>query len=283
MEIVSTESICDGFGRVIHPGSVGDAEKTTLSQISREDVIKLFKEHGCLLFKGFNATLEDFESFTESFGISDPRKHLGLHGKNKDVFTGRGFLGPHAELSYTPWPPDSIWFFCVRPASEGGRTTVYDGVRFLAELDETSRSLFTKHRIQFDQFKRRGELTEDQVKAALSGYPDITYEFIGDYLHTVNTVSAINRTKFGNEPAFVNTIVHAFDDPDYYGLKLDDGSPIPDDVCESLRAIAARLALPISWEAGDLALVDNTRVMHGREGYSDTNRNVRKKHMMADF
>jgi hypothetical protein len=69
-------------------------------------------------------------------------------------------------------------------------------------------------------------------------------------------------------------------EPDEYtdGLKktwsmLEDG-PLPDDVRDELTAACARHAIPIGWQPGDVALIDNWSVLHGRTGYSDPRRRI---------
>ena len=46
------------------------------------------------------------------------------------------------------------------------------------------------------------------------------------------------------------------------------------DEIEALRALAETYTHEINWQDGDIAVIDNTRVMHGRRAIVDTNRQL---------
>jgi hypothetical protein len=50
-------------------------------------------------------------------------------------------------------------------------------------------------------------------------------------------------------------------------VRLPDGSPIDDALVNDVRAVVARHTRPVSWQRGDLLLVDNHLVMHGRRPF----------------
>ena len=278
--------LTENLGAVVEPyeGKV----VLPLSIQTRQEIIELFKLRGVLLFRGFNFDLQEFERFADFFGTSDAGFHPGLQGTSRDVFVGRAALGPHAELAYTPWPPDLLWFYCVHPAAQQGRTTLFDGIRFLSELDPATRDLFLKKKLLFSQFfipsawQDRYGKTQPEAIALLEPY-GVVVEFKGPCLFTKYVVSAIRKTKFNGLDAFVNTVVHALDDPEFYGMTFEDGQPIPVEVENSLRAIATRVMVPLHWQSGDFVMVDNTRVMHGREAYEDAARLIKARHAMARF
>jgi len=259
-----------------------------ISDQTRQEIIQLFKQHGVILFRGFNFGIKEFERFADQFGESEAGLHPSLQGTSRDVFVGRASLGPHAELAYTPWPPDLLWFYCERPASQRGRTTAYDGIRFLNELDPATLELFRSKKLLFSQFftpqswRERFAKTQPETIALLQSY-GAAAEFKGHCLNTKYAVSAIQKTKFGGRDAFVNSVVHALDDLDFYGMTFEDGQPIPVEVGQSLRAIAARLEVAMPWASGDFAVLDNSRVMHGREAYEDAERSIKARHAMAHF
>jgi hypothetical protein len=89
-------------------------------------------------------------------------------------------------------------------------------------------------------------------------------------------------SRYGGHDAFINSFVLALDNP-FYGMTFEDGKPIPREVKRSVRAIAKLIALPLPWQAGDFVLVDNSRVMHGREAYKDPARSIKARHAMAQF
>jgi alpha-ketoglutarate-dependent taurine dioxygenase len=55
---------------------------------------------------------------------------------------------------------------------------------------------------------------------------------------------------------------------------FDDNSEIPDDLVSELNEIADKITTKISWKKGDILMVDNTRIMHGRRAFSDNQRDI---------
>lgn len=275
------------FATLVEPGD--GKGRVRLSFELRQQVIRLMKRRGVVLFRGFDLDVGEFERFTNQFGTSA----VGFQPTSSKASRFIGIapkwiaLGAHSELAYTPWPPDLIWFYCIQPAASRGRTMVYDGMRFLKELDSVTRDLFFSKRLLFCQTFGRKKWqtlfgkTRREVRATLESY-GIAVEFKNSKVIAKYAVRAIKKTKYGNRDAFVNTVVLALENK-FYGMTFEDGKPIPGKVKQSVRAIAKRIALPLPWQAGDFVLVDNSRVMHGREAYKDPARAIKSRHAMAQF
>jgi alpha-ketoglutarate-dependent taurine dioxygenase len=77
--------------------------------------------------------------------------------------------------------------------------------------------------------------------------------------------------------------MQALELPDYYRLTLEDGSAIPPDVIADLKDVTERMTVPIEWQPGQFALIDNTRILHGREAFDDPDRKILARHAMAVF
>ena len=52
-----------------------------------------------------------------------------------------------------------------------------------------------------------------------------------------------------------------------YDVVFGDGSPLPTDVVERCRRIHDENSVDIPWQEGDMMIVDNLCVMHGRRAY----------------
>jgi hypothetical protein len=243
-----------------------------------------------VLFRGLGLDVEQFKRFTDRFGTSERDAHPSLNGETREVLTGNEAQALHAEFRVAPCiAPDLLWFYCLRPAESDGRTTVGDGVRLLAEMTEACRELFVTRKTRFHVVIPNGVWqavfpTTEGVSATLGRYPELASRFDErNALHVVCIQSAIRRTKFSGEEAFVNPVLHALDYPHYYRLTLEDGQPVPSGVAEELRATARRLTVPIAWQKGDFVMIDNTRVLHGREAFVDPQRRILARHAMASF
>jgi alpha-ketoglutarate-dependent taurine dioxygenase len=115
---VSTQPLGGSFGRAIEPAP----EAPRLGDLDGEEVGRLCRRHGALLFRGFGATREEFVALSErsSRGFSTyqggffrDRQPVGAAGTLLTV-TGsqEGFAIPlHGEMYYTGRRPGVLWFY----------------------------------------------------------------------------------------------------------------------------------------------------------------------------
>jgi hypothetical protein len=85
-------------------------------------------------------------------------------------------------------------------------------------------------------------------------------------------VSPVRPSSLSDGQAFANAILgpsHNYEPPVY---TLDDGSVVTAGEIEALRDIAETCTVEINWQDGDVAVIDNTRVMHGRRAIKDQDR-----------
>ncbi len=54
--------------------------------------------------------------------------------------------------------------------------------------------------------------------------------------------------------------------------RFGDGTEIPLEYLNEIRDVQRRLMIPIHWETGDLLVLDNVLVCHGRQPYTGTRR-----------
>lgn len=52
-------------------------------------------------------------------------------------------------------------------------------------------------------------------------------------------------------------------------VRFEDGEPIPRKMIEEVVAIQQRIMIPIVWQKGDFAMIDNTSALHGRRAFKD--------------
>lgn len=157
-------------------------------------------------------------------------------------------------------------------------------------------SLFSALLAEWQQFARRNSLRFDrqwsgatwqtatgctdpaEVDRVLARIPGISHQFLPDGGFYVGyEVPLVVRTPRGDE-SFSNTLLQAVTEPAFYGMTLADGAPVP----EELIARADRLALDgeinVGWNADEVVVIDNYRMMHRRGEYSGKNRDLRARH-----
>lgn len=271
------------LGAVVAP----DATHARLLDLDPAALLSELEAHGVLLLRGFEAAdLGGFAAFTESFELPF-LLHGGIaHGPVegaaptiREVTGGTEAVGVHSEASGLPVRPDVLWFMCQQPAAVGGETVVCDGRALLAALPEVVVEVFRERRLRYDSGPRgitpdewgRAFGTDDPAEAerriaAFVERLDPRLEqvvlrreeggrFVGHY-----DVSAIVPGRGGAPEAFANALFG----PYRVFPSFADGAPMPDSLLDVVGQTLAPLCRRVTWRAGDVVMVDNWRVMHGR-------------------
>lgn len=255
-----------------------------LESVPTAAVGELFRTHGAVLLRGFPVDLEGFHAFTDIwcassvFNESPDRRLLDEAHNIQSVNGGSAAFPLHPELSREPWKPDVCFFFCLQPPVSGGETTVCDGAEIVRRLPPAIREAMAARRLLYVQPALPETLTywlgeADPSDARLAAPPaSCPYRFVRTPagVMRVFTRPMLHRTRFGSELAFGNFLLFA---RDYLGLPnfpvMDNGQRVPDEWMAAVRQAAADITAPILWLPGDLLMVDNSRVMHGRRAIID--------------
>jgi hypothetical protein len=259
----------------------GDAD---ILATDRDTIVGLYKAHGALLFRGFDTDVPRFRQFARRFcstsvmNESPGRQPLEPEHNILTVDGGVGAFNLHPELSREPWKPDAAFFGCMSPPSEGGATTICDGVAVARALPPAVRAGLEHRRLLYIKPTWPALLhywlgTPDPSDAELAAPPPACPYFFrridGEVLR-IFTRPALHRPMFADAPAFGNFLLFArFNNgrPDH--PVLDDGHPVPEAWLQAIKATADSLAVPVAWRKGDVLMLDNTRFMHGRTAILD--------------
>ncbi len=264
--------------------------------------------YGGILFRGFAlSTQEDFQQVLSATGIelinytesSTPRKQLAGQIYTSTEFPPDQIIALHNELSAAKTFPLKVWFFASQPAPQGGETPIAD-IRNV--YNRLSRGVQ-------DEFKKRGWMlirnyndgfglpwqeafhtTDKKVVEDYCYKNAIIFEWKdNDRLRTQQIRPAItthpktgdtiwfNHMAFWHisslEPSVREVLLRDFEVKDipyqtYYG----DGSRIDDTVVEEIRTAYQEEKIVFHWEQGDLLMLDNMLVAHGRNPYSGSRR-----------
>lgn len=256
--------------------------------------------NGALLFRGFPIkNAEDFDKFSLVFNYGNFTYEESLSNavrinKTPRVFTANEappemeiFL--HHEMAQTPIYPEKIFFCCLSAAEEGGATPicpsdkVYEALKkdhpvWLKKLTALGLKYSTlmpdKNELNSGQGRGwRSTLSvtnreEAERKLKRLGY---TWEWQEDYslLSTSPILPAVTELPDGRK-SFFNQVIAA-----HKGWKTKAGSSTPvvtfgngehinEDLLNSIVEIAENLTRSLEWQTGDVLLVDNKSVMHGR-------------------
>lgn len=263
-------------------------ERDRLEMLGRERMLELLTGFGVVLMRGFRVELETFCQLVERVSTRttlDPLRPL-VNGRVQLVDRGNQSIPLHCENGNCPWRPDLLWLYCRRPAANGGETTICDGSRVWQNLKEQTRAVFRQRDILYRRpYPARSwraylpHLLPTGAEISLDGLIDLLDHTAGvSYrLNQNQTVfleyrcHAVGPSKFSGEQAFANSI-HG----PYPGqvVTLAERRPIPANVLRDIAATTTRLTETIPWRAGDVAIIDNTRFLHGRNAFSDQGREV---------
>ncbi|MFY2558177.1 TauD/TfdA family dioxygenase [Corallococcus terminator] len=257
-------------------------------ELPTDEVIELFKSAGLVIFRGFTTGPQVMHDFAGRFSTRFNRDRLrpvvpGSDGYVQLVTEGMGYVEPHAEQANSPFRPDALWFCCSVPAAEGGETLAWDGVRLWEKLSPELKQLFRGKKLRFFQrysldkwqrFMGEGASLAD-VQSTLDKKPGVSYYVSPDdsiYLEYV--CSAVVQTRYGGQEAFANSLLSERKNTLGELMSFDDGSPISDTIVSEILEAMEELEEPLSWHPGDLAFIDNSRYLHGRNAYTDPRRKI---------
>jgi len=290
-----------------HFGAIVTAEEgETYKDIDRNQVIALIKERGTVLFRGFNASRDDFDAITDIInpdymnykGGGYVRKTVGdSESKGKALLSTRYDHGVkkqrtfglplHGEMYYTDLRPAMLWFYCAKPADEDGQTTACDGAEIYNRLDQKSKDLLNEKRLMFLRVYQREEWsklyqTEDPKEAmefASGNGIEVEYDEATGVMKTKYLTHAVLPTRWGGHTAYINNLLTVYMQMEMgrgetSTVWFEDGSEIPSELMDEVKRVQDELIINLDWNPGEFALLDNSRALHGRRAFEDTDREV---------
>jgi alpha-ketoglutarate-dependent taurine dioxygenase len=271
---------------------------------NRELIENRLLHHGGLLFRGFGLEgEEDFHRFLAALDAplmhytegSTPRSMVSGKIYTSTEFPADQSIAPHNELNYVKTWPMKIWFFCATPPPQGGQTPIVDVRKVFDGLSPETRQRFVEKgwmltRNFGDGFGLTWQ-TSYRVdnKADLEAYfreADIRFEWLDEnHLRTRQVRPTVARhIKTGEmvwfnhvafwhvsslEPGIREMLLREFGEEGLpYNTYYGDGTRIEDSVAEELREAYRREMVAFSWQKGDLLMLDNVLVAHGRNPYT---------------
>nr|WP_237695056.1 AMP-binding protein [Streptomyces sp. SID5468] len=266
----------------------------TLGDLDPADTIALLAEAGFLVLRGFAPSLEDFSLFVKAHSARvtlDPAR--SFHGGDvaQKVDAGTAAVGLHLENGNSPFVPDLTWFLCERAAATGSQTTVCDGYRVWDAATDADRAAFAQdivygRGVEEDKWKRfvfhqlGGEkpldaITLDDFRALAGDDPGTTITPRPDgSVHYAHRTPAARTTLFGDRLSWANSVFGPSYNYEQPVITFADGTPLPEPLLARMKRLTDDLTEDIDWHDGDVALIDNTRVMHGRRAIEDPARTV---------
>jgi alpha-ketoglutarate-dependent taurine dioxygenase len=271
----------------------------------RDELQDELLHHGALLFRGFAVNdPRDFQAFADAIGSvrdyvggNSPRSELLDRVYSSTEYPRNLELALHNEMAYLGRWPARLAFCCMTPAEEGGETPIADCRKILGAVAPRLREKLEQKKVTYIRNLHGGGGTGLSWQASFRTQDRATVEArcredgatwrwseAGDLRTTIVRDALATHPKTG-ERVFFNQVVlwhHSSLAPklrDIYaasGMGPDDfphnctwgdGIPISDDEVAEMRACVAQSTTSFPWQRGDVLLIDNVLVAHGRRPF----------------
>ncbi|GAA3236461.1 TauD/TfdA family dioxygenase [Actinocorallia longicatena] len=268
---------------------------------------RLLAERKAVVFRGFGVTPETIEPVLDQVV---PHRLPYVHGNSprtkvsRNLYTSTEYpqeftISLHNEMSYARRWPSRLVFFCQIAPACGGATPVLDGELWLESLDDEIREAFAGG-VRYVQNLHDGfgfgkswmDTFETGDRAEVERFLEGTgseWEWGPEGIRIIQRrPSTVRHPVTGAEvwfnqadqfhPAGLGdrTAAELYDilEPDEFPqhATFDDGSPIPDAYIKQIQTRALELAVDVPWRPGDLMLIDNVLVAHGRRPFDGARR-----------
>lgn len=281
------------------PGAVAAWVKANHSELK-----SALAADGAILFRGFPIECaEDFDQFAEAFGYGEFTYEESLSNavrinRTRRVFTANEappdveiFL--HHEMAQTPIYPQKIFFCCLSAAEEGGATPICRSDELFEAFEDECPQWASKFKALGVKYSThmpgdddvnsgqgrswKSTLSVNSKEDAQARLEELGYSWVwqadGSVITTTPALPAVRELPDGRQ-SFFNQVIAAYrgwkrsDSSDEALLTFGNGEKIPNEAIDALVDLSRRFIYPVRWQDGDVALVDNYRVMHGRYPYS---------------
>jgi len=278
-----------------------------LAALGPDRLTALLTERRALLFRGFGVTAESVEAVLEHLVPgrlpyvhgNSPRTKVGGNLYTSTEYPRQYTISMHNEMAYAHRWPARLAFFCETAAERGGATPVLDGELWLTALDAEVREAFAGGLCYIQNLhdgfgfgKSWQETFETDDRAVVEKFlgesraewqwgPDglrITQRRAATVRHPItgaevwfNQADQFHPAGLGDQTAAeLYEILEPEEFPQY--VTFADGSPIPDAYVEHIQRRGLDLAVDVPWRRGDLLLIDNVLVAHGRRPFEGERR-----------
>ena len=269
----------------------------------RADLLNLANQHGAVLLRGFPVTgAVDFDTMVQALELTNFPYGESLSNAVRINRTDRVFSANeappevqiffHHEMAQTPLYPRWIFFSCEIAAEQGGATplcrsdVLYERIRDtqpqFANACEDKGLRYTNVMPDEDDANSgmgrswRSTLGVDSRDSAEQRLAELEYswqwEANGCLKATSPPLPAVMEASRGRK-VFFNQLIAAFsgwkddrNDPSK-AIQHGDGTPLDSEAVLSAAQMAEDLSFDLEWQAGDIALIDNTIAMHARRPF----------------
>jgi hypothetical protein len=263
----------------------------------------LLRTRGAILFRGFGIRdAVQLEALSHALSPamldyvygSTPRRRESGQVYTSTEYPADQTIPLHNEMAYASRWPMKIWFMCSVAATSGGETPIADSRRVYDRIPAEIRERFMCYGISYIRNFGSGidiswqDAFETSDRSAVERYcqvSGISYEWFGsDRLRTSQVCQAATRHPETGEFVWFNQ-AHLFHLSNHEpGVRAalasmranelprnalyGDGTKIEDGVIAQIRAAYEAETIMTPWRDGDVMLLDNMLMAHGRNSFN---------------
>ncbi|MFF0747390.1 TauD/TfdA family dioxygenase [Streptomyces sp. NPDC004111] len=288
----------------IDPEGIGGPEELVdrLKAMGPEELGTLLTEEKAVVFRDFDITADSLNDILDlvlpnRFGRPKRCDRIGGNIRIAGEDRPHAVVAPHHEMSCNHVWPTRLALHCHTAPSSGGATVVVDGERWLDALDPEVRERFapgvryvrylhdgpglgdswqdtfeTTHREEVEVFldgtgdewswKADGGIQVSRIRPATVAHPVTGAEV------WFNQVHRWYPPAHDDDPAGAALSRVLPVDAPPRDVTFTDGSPIPEEYVLQISDRGFDHAVDIEWNRGDLMLLDNVALAHGRRPFT---------------
>ncbi|MDB5368362.1 MAG: taurine catabolism dioxygenase TauD, TfdA family protein [Rhodospirillales bacterium] len=285
---------------VIEPASV--ATLPDFAVANRALLEAQLLQHGALLLRGFDADQDSFAEFVDALGAdrldyvyrSTPRTSVGDRVFTATIYPADLEIPLHCENAYQRDWPTRLAFHCAIAAASGGATPLADMLRVTERIGADRMARFAARGVRYVRnYAPNVDLpwqtvfqTDDRAEVdAYCTAHAIDARWDGDRLQTSQACQATARhpvsgreiwfnqahlfhvSSLGDEQARAMLDLFGESSLPRHAVHADGGAIDADDLAAIRAAFAAEIQR-FTWQRGDVLLLDNMQVAHGRDSFT---------------
>lgn len=261
-------------------------------------------KHGGLLLRNFNLySVSEFNRVVQSFSSelldyvyrSTPRTKLGGKIYTATEYPADREIPLHNENAYSRSWPNTIFFFSVIVAAEGGETPIADSRSVYKRIDPEIRKKFEEFGVMYTRNYTKGidlnwqEVFQTEEKENVEKYckennMEFEWKAGSPELTTKQICQATLIHPESGEPVWFNQAhlfhISSLDKDSRLSLikelgeeniprnaSYGNGEPFEAEALDHIRVAYAQEKMKFKWHKGDIMILDNILMAHGREPY----------------
>ncbi|MDJ0979216.1 MAG: TauD/TfdA family dioxygenase [Erythrobacter sp.] len=286
----------------------GGGDLAAFLKTNKGAVDAALEDAGALLFRGFDVPDPiAFDAAVEGYGEAGFTYEDSLSNAVRTNVTPRVFTANeappsteiflHHEMAQTPLYPSKLFFYCEVAEMTGGATPLCRSDRVAERLAEVAPDFLARLEAEGVRYTNvmpgdddagsgqgrswRSTLSVATSEEAETRLMELGYSWAwledGSLRVTTAALPAVRALRDGRR-SFFNQLIAAFrgwsdsrNDPNK-AITFGEGEPITAEDMAPAIALADELTVDCEWQAGDVALVDNFTVMHGRRPFQGKRR-----------